>query len=206
MKRKLFIGVVVCIVSCLGTQVVKAQKLEAGVNGNYLSVNPVGLFVKSRVQYEWQQKEKVGLGFTMSLHYRLFEGIRAELFTRRYFAPSPGGRSMVYLQLKAGYGRFISELNTEVTDVNGNRVNHVFDVPFQSINTGVGAGLKLFFDQQHRWVFDACLGFQYAPWRPNPQKREMFERRIGPVTDGIVWHLIGPGALIQPSIMLGYRF
>jgi hypothetical protein len=202
-----FKSIIVLAVLFLNIEIIAlAQELKSGIKGNYIQLNPTGWFVKGKVHMEWVRSSNIGLGFNVSLHYRIFEGIRAEGFVRRYVQASGSRSSVPYVQLKGGYGRFISELNYKVTGLNGLQENFVFDAPFKSINLGLALGIKFFLDSKQRWVGDFNLGMQYSPWRPNPVKRSEFERRVGPVTDGFVWHTLGPGAILQPSLSFGYRF
>ena len=189
MKKLLFFVFVIFYIS----------NVEAQRNKGDLIKLDLGIFNKLRVGYEHPVSDAFSAGGNANFYYGSFPGFKIEPFGRYYFGSEcPSG---LYAQARFLFGIFNKEFIYY-------RLGDELDISFakKTSLTSMGGGLDLGYQwlsgKDKNIVIDLSLGVQVMQDLNN----SIVQNGAKYSTANVSYLSIGPGAIFNPHLMIGYRF
>lgn len=191
---------------------------------NVITTTPFGYYNKARFVYQRNIYKGITVGALAAYYYNIIglnpkrvnkmdsKGIKAEVFFRFY--PSLKSFEGFYVQIKGGFLHLTSDYQVESINEpknsDGTVVLEVNDLPVQENITSFGGGFAMgaqwLKGPTKRFVIDFCfLNLQYYPL--NYKESSLNGIELVPNTNTYTyWYLYGPAAILNPNLLLGYRF
>lgn len=195
-----------------------------------VKIFPAGFINKFKVSYENPIHEDITWGGLFSMYYggpnNDYKGYKIEPAIRFYTGKTPG--LGLYLQLKAGGGffqknqtiYFIEHVSgPDGTPIDYNETYQYRDQNFISFGGGLALGVQFAMNKKKTFLVNFELGFQYyseneeyrreySYTEDDGTKHNIIETDNPPYHHSMIpdWYGLGPGAIINPTFAIGYRF
>jgi hypothetical protein len=165
----------------------------------------LGIINKLRLAYEKPVGNSLGFGAAINTYYGSYSGIKIEPFARLYFGgKAPEG---LYLQGRFLYGNFKSTFTHYASGyLNSNGGNFLRsiekEVSFSSAGVGGDLGYQWLSGRKSNIVIDLSLGIQAM----QGYNDSFTQNGITYSSANVGFNVLGPGAIFNPHLLIGYRF
>lgn len=169
-------------------------------NANSIIKADVTITNKLRATYEKPMSEKLSIGGSLSIYYGAFPGVKIEPFARYYFGSEcPQG---LYAQGRALLGSYSYEFDywSEGGLFFGDLI--VRKKNFFAYGVGLDLGYQWLSGKNKNIAIDLSLGIQLS----NDINHSIVENGVKYNSANIGFNSVGPGAIFNPHIAIGYAF
>lgn len=184
----------------LSQNLLNAQDNKAG-----LIKLDLGLIGKVRMAYENSIGNSFSIGVAGNYYYGSYDGFKIEPFARFYVGgESPEG---LYLQGRYLYGNFKSTFTHYASQyLNSNSNNFLKsiekEINFNSMGVGADLGYQWLSGRKNNIVIDLSLGVQAM----SGYNGSFMQNGITYTSANVGFNALGPGAIFNPHLLIGYKF